>query len=173
MPNNIISQIANQSETSKVVFEYLSARQRYRRITDLNKVYSLLMNKGEKLVVNDYDATFKALHKAGCGALVIGRNGNPPRFLWSYNLKQIGQAARNPKIKIEPIVNNAKKIVTPVVRRGRPPGTKNKEKGVQVASEQHVEPQTIEVTFKFPKSTNMDSIKALMELAKDVGQKLK
>lgn len=91
LDQDVIRSIANESNTSKAVFDTLSKRIRFRRQTNLSKFANLMINKGERIVEEEYIQLFKRLEEAGIGTLVIGRRGKPNRFKWNYNLKDIGR----------------------------------------------------------------------------------
>lgn len=90
-----IREISQSSPVAKEVFGVLSERQRYRRRTDLNRLYNMLKMSGSTVSPDDFLNVFKTLQAAQVGSLVIGRKNNPNRFVWNYNLKDIAKAAQN------------------------------------------------------------------------------
>jgi hypothetical protein len=95
LDKNELKTIANESPTSQAVFDHLASRQRFRVRTNLVKLKYDLIHNGKKVVDNEYLGTFKKLHELGVGNLIVGRRGKPNRFIWNFNLKDIGQAAFN------------------------------------------------------------------------------
>ena len=59
------------------------------------------------------------------GSIVYGRNGQPTRFIWNYNLKSVGKSAFSEEkepVKLPEAQAQVKR------GRGRPKGSKNKPK---------------------------------------------
>lgn len=128
-----VKEIANSSEAAKAIFDELGSRQRYRKYTNLDQFKHLLMSKGVKVVDSDYWKTLKEMEKAGLGTIIIGRRGNPDRFIWNYNLKSVAQAAKDPATQLQsientPVKRKASLKKTAKHKRGRPLGSKNKKR---------------------------------------------
>ncbi len=92
-----LKQIADENETSQLIMFSLADRNRFRSITDISHMKNILIQKGEKIVLEDYMKTWKELDAMGVGAIIYGRNGKPNRFKWNYNLKAVGQSAMSGK----------------------------------------------------------------------------
>lgn len=126
-----VKSIANSSEAAKAIFDELGSRKRYRKYTNLDQFKHLLMSKGLKVVDTEYWKTLKDMEKAGLGTIIIGRRGNPDRFIWNYNLKSVAQAAKDPGTQLQSIESPVKRKVSlkkTAKKRGRPPGSKNKKR---------------------------------------------
>lgn len=150
MISNEIKTIAESSDTSKAIFEVLKDRKRFRRYTNLSQFNQVLLNKGYKVVEDEYFDTFKALEKAGAGSLIIGRKGNPNRFIWDYNLKDVAKAASGEEVKPQ------------VIKRG--PGRPPKVTTVLKVDEK---PKTIKLTININTEDLLKEFRAeLLELAK-------
>lgn len=94
-----ITDLASLSKTAEILVNDLSTRERFRARSDLRKMLKALEEKNKSVNKDDFMAVFHALQKMGFGSLVIGRGTNPTRFVWNYNLKDIGLAAKG---KIDP-----------------------------------------------------------------------
>lgn len=89
----IIQKIANENQTSKDVFSALRERVRFTRRTNMDKFESDLLGQGFKIESRQYFDIFKKLEDAGAGRIVFGRKGNPTRFTWNYDLKDVARAS--------------------------------------------------------------------------------
>lgn len=159
-----IQSIANESSTSKAIFSALSERERYRTRLNLKKFRYDLINKGEKIVEDEYLATFKRLQDLGIGALVIGRKGKPNRFLWHYNLKDVATASSG-KSNVE--LRTLDKMKKPVGRpRGRP--RKNQSIVTGAVLKKHHEP--ISITINLSPNVSPEDIGALLALVRDMNK---
>lgn len=123
LKNEDIKEVAQTTPTSKVVFEALSKRVRFRDQTDLNKFRNDLLGEGQKIVDDEYMETFKKLQQLGVGILKLGRGNKPNRFKWNYNLKQVAKAAFDESQEVnelnsKPISRRMKKRL---IRRGIKP----------------------------------------------------
>lgn len=98
-----------------------------KKTTNIDRLKNLLLAKGEKIVDKEYMETFKRLQDMDYGSIVYGRNGQPTRFIWNYNLKSVGKSAFSEEK--EPV--KLPEAQSPVKRgRGRPKGSKNKPKQI-------------------------------------------
>lgn len=86
--------LATQSPTGRAVFKALSERARFRRTTDLRRLFYYVQDKIDSSITEDgFLAVFQELQKLGTGKLIIGRRNNPNRFRWNFNLKEVASAA--------------------------------------------------------------------------------
>lgn len=90
----ILSKIAHRSKTAEAVFGVLAVRDRAREDTDLRRLKNRLIDEGFRVVPAEFLETFKELDRAGVGRLVQ-KAGEPPRFRWNYNLKEVGRLGFN------------------------------------------------------------------------------
>jgi hypothetical protein len=88
-----LKEIANSSHTSIITMLFLALRQRSREASNLDVIKSQLTRMGEKIIDEDYYRFWKSLDSAGVGSYIVGRRGNPNRFKWHFDLKQIAQSA--------------------------------------------------------------------------------
>ena len=111
----------SNKEVQKLVFEVLSERQRHRQRTDLKNLYRAVKRNEPSLDEDAFMDVFKGLDKAGAGSLIIGRRGNPNRFIWKYNLKAIAEAAQAGGIKASSFQELGNKPVEtkPIVKRAK------------------------------------------------------
>lgn len=120
--------LVSENNTAKAIMADFAERRRFRKTTNIDRLKNLLLAKGEKIVDKEYMETFKRLQDMDYGSIVYGRNGQPTRFVWNYNLKSVGRSAFTGEDK-EPI--KLPEVQTPVKRgRGRPKGSKNKPKQI-------------------------------------------
>lgn len=89
-----LKQVAEASPVSKIVFDMFSARERFRRRSDLRRMHSNLVLEGKQISYDDFLTVFENLQDAGVGRIVVGRKNNPDRFLWNYNIKEVAQRAK-------------------------------------------------------------------------------
>lgn len=84
----------NQTET--LVFKNLQSRERNNQQTDLTNMYRAIYKTNPDIDQIEFLNVFKKLQEHHAGVLVIGRGGNPNRFIWKYNLKEVAdQALKN------------------------------------------------------------------------------
>lgn len=163
-----LKNVAALNNTSKVVFDTLSKRVRFRRQTNLTNFHNDLMNKGEKIVESEFMDAFKALQILGVGSLIFGRNGKPNRFKWNYNLKDVAKVALN---QDEAEINE---MPTPApIKRGRGRPRKNAMKqaktikvhrGMKISAS----PSIITITLQISANSRPEDIAALLDLAKQL-----
>jgi len=124
-----LAEVANKSETSKLVFKTWAKRQRIRHFMDLNRQHLLFVRAGHKIVESDYVETFESLQSLGLGRVIQGRIGSIIRFEFFTSLKNIAEHAIEGK-DLEFIPNNlVKEIVTQdPPKEKRRPGRPRKEK---------------------------------------------
>jgi ribosomal protein L18E len=83
-----LSNIANESETAKNVFEIFAARERFRRETNLSRLQRYMHEAGKKVVEDELLGLFKKLETAGIGTLVVGRGNRNTRFKMALQPKR-------------------------------------------------------------------------------------
>lgn len=149
-----IKSVAEKSQTSKIVFDTLSKRLRFRRETNLDKFHNQLINEGEKIVEDEYLDTFKQLQKLGIGALVHGRGNRPTRFKWNYNLKDVAKSAFSDE-KID-FATLEKKVVPKV-------STKR-----SISPKVDTKPSSLSITLEISSNSRPEDITALLDLAKQL-----
>lgn len=151
-----IKSIANQSPTSKIVFNNLSKRLRFRRGTNLSKFHVQLINAGEKIVEDEYMDTFKKLQTLGVGSLIFGRGGKPNRFKWNYNLKDVAKAAFSAqKVEMVELQRKPGRPVKVVEKRAISPKVDTK-------------PSKVSITLEISSNSRPEDITALLDLAKQL-----
>ena len=103
-------------QVSELVFNVLSERNRHRSRTDLKNLYRSIKKMEPDIDEEQFMAVFKGLAAAGAGSLIIGRRGNPNRFIWKYNLKAIADAAITSGVKpstFEKLADKPVKVISP------------------------------------------------------------
>lgn len=126
---------------SQDVFKRLASRERAKNRSDIDAICrEIEADKKSQLDYNKYIEVWRQLELMGVGSLVFGRRGNPNRFVWNHNLKEIGKQALN---ITEP------KPVPEVVKSVRP---------------QPVDTSRT-VTFVLPPTVPMAEVNALLALA--------
>lgn len=159
--------VAESNATSKAIFGELSTRQRSRHRINLRKFKYDLLTSGQRIIEDEYIETFKKLQDLGVGKLISGRHGNPSRFIWSYKLKDIAQAAANGEAIIMPEISPMKKQ-----RKQRKPYTRRiKASNVQPEPAKQIAQSTISLVFNFSTDTRMEDLAALVSLAKELEKK--
>ncbi len=89
-----LSQVASLSKTAQILINDLSERQRYRHRTDLRKMFTALESEHKNVDKKEFMEAFKMLQDLGIGSIVHGRGTTPTRFLWNYNLRDVGLVAK-------------------------------------------------------------------------------
>jgi hypothetical protein len=166
--------VANSSPAAKAVFIALGDRQRFRRRTDLNRLYLTVQSnpKNSGISEDDFLEVFKDLQAIKAGSLVIGRKNNPNRFVWKYNLKELASAALNNKdlTELGPMPKKAPKRTA--FRRKVKPTFKAKVaepvpvKPTQV--EQVTGPAIIQLTLQLSPNYRPEDVHALLQLAQSL-----
>lgn len=158
-----IQEVAQETPTSKAVFDSWIQRQRFSQKTNLDKFKVDLLNQGEKIVDEEFQKTFKRLEDLGIGSIIHGRGKNPARFVWNYNLKDVAQMSMGnlsaEKVAELPVSKKKikRKLLTPKKSVGRP---KKIEKS-----------PTIRVTFDIPGNSDPQEIAALLDLVASMEKK--
>jgi hypothetical protein len=122
-----IKELAHSNPTAGAVFLAFSQRERGRQVINLDLIYARLESQGVKLNHTDYFATFKRLEELEIGNLVYGRKGNPNRFVWFFDLKDIAKIGLGSS-GIEPKTVTNKPKTVKMVESKEVVGTKNAEK---------------------------------------------
>lgn len=157
-----LKDLSKENKTSEAVFEALSQRMRARNVTNLNLLKYFLINNGIQIVTEQYIEVFKKLEALGVGSLIRGRKTktgqtSPPRFVWHYNLKEVGKAAKGDKVSLKEIQS-----AQPVL----PPST------VDVPESEHVNKITIDrdgfkINIDLPKNVTPEDLSAWLSLVKE------
>lgn len=170
-----LKNVAGLNHTSKVIFDTLSKRLRFRRQTNLTNFHNHLINTGEKIIEDEFLDTFKGLQILGVGSLIFGRNGKPNRFKWNYNLKDVAKAAKSDaKMEVKEMFPAGKPQVTFKRGPGRPRIHPKKVKAARIfksspeAMKTHVEPSVISITLQIGGNSRPEDIAALLDLAKQL-----
>jgi hypothetical protein len=106
-----LKEIATANATAMVVYAALKSRKRARNVTDLRQFQARL--EGQGVNNDDYYAFFKGLEEAGAGSMVF-RRGKPPRFKWSFSLKDVVGEAGTKKPPAKVVHMQAKPSPAPV-----------------------------------------------------------
>lgn len=131
-----MTQIDTKSDpTAKLVFDILAERNRHRQRTDIKNLFRMAQKIENKLDYPSFLEVFKKLQANDVGSLIIGRRGNPDRFVWNYNLKAFANKVKanglNPTtLKQLDLVTDAKLPINAVKRATRRP-VKNATKGMR------------------------------------------
>lgn len=104
--NNITSGIDRQhvrslyeDATAKIIMDHFKTRERGSKVT---KVKGLKHALAEHSVANGKIVRFfRKLESIGCGEFVVGRRGQPSRFLWAVNLVRLAQLAAGQDVRLE------------------------------------------------------------------------
>lgn len=88
-----LNQLKTLNDAAIATFKELSARQRYRKDTNLRRFRKALSEKHGNIDLHQLEEVFKHMEELGLGSLVIGRDDKPTRFVWKYNLKDVAKAA--------------------------------------------------------------------------------
>lgn len=91
MEMNKIKDVAGSNPTSRGIFSNLADRQRIRRYTDLDRFRVNLLQKGVKLIDDDYFDTFSKLEDMGLGKIQYGIKNKPNKFIWYYSLIDVAK----------------------------------------------------------------------------------
>jgi len=163
---NKLYKVAHKTDSAVVTMTALAMRERFRRFSNIEKMKYNLLNRGEKIVDDDYRQVWKDLEEAGIGSIIYGRNGNPDKFMWYYDLKKVASAALQNKNE------ESQKLPEPKRRRGRP------SKQEQQIAEEKQNPSTETKKIIFPLRKNFDleivvPIDITKEEAEDIGNVLK
>ena len=97
IPGKMLKEIALKSKTAEIAAYALYMRRRLTRDTDIPRLKYDLIKDGHKVINEDFDQLWDDLQRAGMGVLVHGRNGQPNRFEWFYNMRLVAQAALDGK----------------------------------------------------------------------------
>jgi hypothetical protein len=158
------------NQVNEMIFKALGNRQRIRTQLDLTQMYRMMKRE---LGVGDQEflAAFRLLEVQGAGSLIIGRRGNPNRFVWKYNLKQVAQAAlKGENLKgLEPLDKKSRLIQFAKGKPGPKPRTK-KEFRIVTPKQLKTVP-TLQIVINIPENTRPQDVQAYIDLAKDINIK--
>ena len=160
--------IKDSIEEYKPVFEMFSKKEQPVRATTVDSIVSSSHLSRAQVI-----DLFKKLAGAGVGEFRMGRRGQPTRIEWSYNLSDVGKWALGESSEIKPLYvdeeRKGPKSVSPVIKRGRPFGSKNR-----VSSEMYDHVYLLrndaKVHFKLPKDLNHNEAKRLAEFIQTLPQ---
>lgn len=162
-------------QVSGLVYKVLGARQRVRQQTDLTQLYKDIRRMDKTVDEKDFLNTFKDLESKGVGSLIIGRRGNPNRFIWKYNLKDVAtRLNKNKSIDdLKPLEETNHRLVQFVGKPKKVSVVKPKElkraitrqpKTVMVAK------PSLQIVINIPEGTPQTEVQAYIDLAKDLGK---
>lgn len=127
------------NSTARLLFDYLASRSKNRESSNFNRTMTVLSDDGMAPTRAGMREVFRNLEKLGVGRFVVGRRGQPTRFIWTTPLTEVGITAQIPAKKIK--VKASRRRTLAVKRepsgrpqmevkrgRGRPLGSKNKER---------------------------------------------
>ncbi len=163
-----VKEIAKTSGTAHTVLEACSKRERFRERINLKKFKYDLIKAGYKVVDEEFLETFKQLEAAGVGSLIKGRNGNPDRFAWNFNLRDVGAAAFTPndKIQLHEITKEPKrKRLTALPVRSIPTVKPETPKEVTKTTA-----PSVQIVINLSSTADKKDVEALIALAQELGK---
>jgi hypothetical protein len=87
-----LSTFTKDNELAMEVFKALSARERSSARSDIDAIFRELEGSLKREIdYFKYVAVWQEMESSGLGTLVHGRKGNPNRFVWKANLKEVGR----------------------------------------------------------------------------------
>lgn len=88
----MMKRIVNKSGSAELAALSLSLRERMRPSINIDRLRSLLVRQGQKVVQSDYLQYWKDIEAEGLGYLSLGRMGNASRFYFACDPRKIGKA---------------------------------------------------------------------------------
>lgn len=180
-----LGSLAMTSYAAKIVFHALASRVRFRRTTDLNRLYKFIVSEiDQKFTEDQFLGVFKTLGQMDLGKLIIGRKNNPNRFRWYYNLKEAASVALGNKPMSElvtlPRKPRVSKLKSKVMRKRR----MTKDSAVKPTFTPYVQPQQtltpsqqdapstsgIVININLPANADPSEVRALIELARSLAK---
>ncbi len=162
-------------QVSGLVYKVLGSRQRIRQQTDLTVLYRQIKRLDRNVNEKDFLATFRKLEADGAGSLVIGRRGNPNRFIWKYNLKDVATLANKnkPLSGLKPLEETNHRLVqfTKPTRKVAVVKPKQLKRAIKRQTEVLAAKPMLQIVINIPEGTNKQDVQAYIDLAKDLGQK--
>jgi hypothetical protein len=165
LDKSVLKKIAKENECSQVIFGHLSSRDRFSQQTDLRALYfKIKKDLPKNATQKEFMSVFQKLaDEAGTGMFIVGRNGQPNRFEWSYNLKEIGQLALGTDIDPQPLPGKQqttqKNFFTESPRKHQPTFAETR-KAIET---KHIEPE-----IRYKQEFNTDFIKLMVAVPKNV-----
>lgn len=136
---------AKSNNLSQDVFRALADRERAAARSDIDAIFrELEFKKKIELDYFKYLDVWKSLQDLGVGTLVHGRKGNPNRFVWHTNLREVGRLALGLPAEPEQLVKKEETKVMPPIKSQPKEGNT--------------------VTFVIPSTVSIEDIKALIQL---------
>lgn len=160
------------NQVEGLVYKVLGSRRRVRQETNLTVLYRTIKRMDKTINEKDFLAAFRALEAKGAGTLVIGRKGNPNRFVWDYNLKDAAKTVMKGKslTSLKPLQETNERLVQFKEKAKRQVRIVKPEPSVELSQANTIEP-TLQIVLNLPKDANMTDVKALIELAKELQNK--
>lgn len=181
-PASDLGSLAMTSYAAKTVFHALASRVRFRRTTDLNRLYRFIVAEiDENFTEEQFLGVFKTLGTMELGKLIIGRKNNPNRFRWYYNLREAASVAldnkpmsqlamlpRKPRTTVKPKATRKRRRKSSVKPTFTPYVPPQAETPASVVSDVPSVPSApgIVININLPANANPDEVKALVDLAK-------
>lgn len=150
--------IAEENDTAKAIFNRLADKKRSRSRINIRALKYEMLTNGQKVVEEEFLNTFKKLMDLGVGSLVVGRAGNPTRFIWNYKLKDVAMAAKSDKVAPVKTIRRPRKLesVPAIVP-------------VQKVTMSPIKDKTpISITFNLSPDIRGEDLAALISLAKEL-----
>lgn len=158
-----IHQIAQSSPIAKEVFKVLERRQRFRKRSDISRIYREVKSHNINTDPKEVLSVFKELQTAGVGSIVLGRKNNPNRFVWKYNLKHVAKAAKKEDSSVKALSTFGQESEDTKQVKAKP----NVEvQRVTRSSTVSANKPFIQITLRLPADINMEDLKAYLDLAK-------
>jgi hypothetical protein len=162
-------------QVSGLIYKVLGSRQRIRQQTDLTQLYRQIKKLDKTVDEKSFLATFRKLELDGAGSLVIGRRGNPNRFVWKYNLKDVAtRLNKNKSIDdLKPLEETNSRLVqfTKPARKMAIVKPKELKRTIQRQAAAVQAKPMLQIVINIPEGTNKNDVQAYIDLAKDLGQK--
>lgn len=84
----------NSDPRIKALIDLYGQRERGRQDSTPPRMRRVLRSKGIDLSTSELSDAMRQMQRMGLGRCVAGRNGKVSRFLWSYHLKSVADAAQ-------------------------------------------------------------------------------
>jgi hypothetical protein len=81
-----------KSDMGELLLKYFASRQRDSNVTKLDRAVQVAKAHDPSASFKKVRRVFMALEKAGAGTYIVGRRGNPTRFVWSTSMIELGKA---------------------------------------------------------------------------------
>lgn len=166
-----IREMVKSNAVAYSIFKELSQRERYRKVTDLRRLFYEMRNKkcfGPETDIQAFMDVFKMFDKdAKLGSFIIGRNNHPHRFQWNYNLKDLARMALGENVtpqSLKPDLTNSLSQsvqipnITPIAQKIDAPINKNDSSDY------------VELKVLVPANVPYKDILAYIEMGKNLGK---